>query len=168
MSSLPVYRFATRTAALKPSAIREILKVTAAPDVISFAGGLPAPELFPVDAVARSCQAVLLADGPSALQYGLTEGHLPLRAWVCAHLADTVGLSVQPDEIVITAGSQQALDPIAKVLLGPGDLVITENPAYLGALQAFQATEARIEIGITRLGAVIRNALLTPPTQAKV
>jgi 2-aminoadipate transaminase len=138
-----VYRFAARTAAMKPSAIREILKVTAAPDVISFAGGLPAPELFPVDAVSRSAQAVLAADGPAALQYGVTEGHLPLREWVCAHLAATVGLSASPDEVVITSGSQQALDLVAKVLLDPGDTVITENPAYLGALQAFQAYEAR-------------------------
>jgi 2-aminoadipate transaminase len=138
-----VYRFATRTTALKPSAIREILKVTSAPDIISFAGGLPAPELFPVEAVSRSAQAVLSSDGPAALQYGVTEGHLPLREWVCAHLAATVGLSVSPDDVVITSGSQQALDLIAKVLLDPGDLVITENPAYLGALQAFQAYEAR-------------------------
>ena len=139
----PVYRFAARTAAMKPSAIREILKVTASPDVISFAGGLPAPELFPVEAVAKSAQAVLAEDGPAALQYGVTEGHLPLREWVCSHLAATVGLAATPDEIVITSGSQQALDLIAKVLLDPGDLVVTENPAYLGALQAFQAYEAR-------------------------
>lgn len=142
-SAQPVYRFATRTASLRPSAIREILKVTAAPDVISFAGGLPAPELFPIEAVARSAQAVLSSDGPAALQYGVTEGHLPLREWVCAHLSATVSLSVSPDEIVVTTGSQQALDLVAKVLLDPGDLVITENPAYLGALQAFQAYEAR-------------------------
>jgi len=138
------FRLSARTDLLKPSAIREILKVTASPDVISFAGGLPAPELFPVDAVARSAQAVLSADGPAALQYGVTEGHLPLREWVCSHLAATVGLSVIPDDILITNGSQQALDLLAKVLLDPGDLVVTENPAYLGALQAFQSYEARV------------------------
>ncbi len=138
------FRLSARTAALKPSAIREILKVTASPDVISFAGGLPAPELFPVEAVARSAQAVLSTDGPAALQYGVTEGHLPLREWVCSHLAATVGLSVTPDDILITHGSQQALDLLAKVLLDPGDLVLTENPAYLGALQVFQAYEARV------------------------
>lgn len=143
VSSQPVYRFAARTAGLKPSAIREILKVTASPDVISFAGGLPAPELFPVDAVASAAQAVLSTDGSAALQYGLTEGHLPLREWVCAHLAATVGVSAAPDEVLITHGSQQALDLVAKVLLDPGDLVVTENPAYLGALQAFHAYEAR-------------------------
>lgn len=137
------FRFSTRTAALKPSAIREILKVTAAPDIISFAGGLPAPELFPVEAVARSAQAVLSANGPAALQYGVTEGHLPLREWVSAHLAASVGLDASPDEILITSGSQQALDLLAKVLFDPGDLVVTANPAYLGALQAFQAYQAR-------------------------
>jgi 2-aminoadipate transaminase len=138
------FRLSARTDTLRPSAIREILKVTASPDVISFAGGLPAPELFPVEAVARASQAVLSADGPAALQYGVTEGHLPLRQWVCAHLAATVGLAVTPGDILITNGSQQALDLLAKVLLDPGDLVVTENPAYLGALQAFQAYEARV------------------------
>jgi 2-aminoadipate transaminase len=138
------FRLSARTDTLRPSAIREILKITASPDVISFAGGLPAPELFPVEAVARASQAVLTADGPAALQYGVTEGHLPLREWVCAHLAATVGLAVTPDDILITNGSQQALDLLAKVLLDPGDLVVTENPAYLGALQAFQAYEARV------------------------
>lgn len=138
------FRLAARTASLRPSAIREILKVTASPNVISFAGGLPAPELFPVDAVARAAQAVLSADGPAALQYGVTEGHLPLREWVCTHLAATVGLTVTPADILITNGSQQALDLLAKVLLDPGDLVVTENPAYLGALQAFQAYEANV------------------------
>jgi len=146
-SSQTVYRYAARTAALKPSAIREILKVTSAPDIISFAGGLPAPELFPIDAVAASSQAVLATDGRAALQYGVTEGYAPLRTWVCSHLSATVGLSVAPDDIIITHGSQQALDLIAKVLLDPGDIVLTENPAYLGALQSFQAYEARA-IGI--------------------
>ena len=141
-SSEPVYRFAARTAGLKPSAIREILKVTASPDVISFAGGLPAPELFPVDAVARSAQAVLSSDGPAALQYGLTEGHLPLRQWVCDYLAATVGLRPAVEEVLITNGSQQALDLVAKVMLDPGDLIVTGNPSYLGALQAFQAYQA--------------------------
>lgn len=157
---------------MKPSAIREILKVTAAPDVISFAGGLPAPELFPVDAVSRAAQAVLSSDGPAALQYGVTEGHLPLREWVCAHLASTVGISVPPDEVVITSGSQQALDLIAKVLLDPGDLVLTENPAYLGALQAFQAYEARaVGLASDEQGlqpAALRAFLETTPVRPKL
>lgn len=167
-----VYRFASRTAALKPSAIREILKVTSAPDIISFAGGLPAPELFPVDAVARSAQAVLSSDGPAALQYGVTEGLLPLREWVCAHLASTVGLSASPDDVVITSGSQQALDLISKVLLDPGDVVITENPAYLGALQAFQAYEARaVGLASDEHGlqpAALRTFLETSPVRPKL
>lgn len=137
-----VFGYARRARALRPSAVREILKVTAQPDVISFAGGLPAPELFPVDAVRAAADAVLSTDGRAALQYGLTEGHPPLREWICAHLAGTVGLKAHPDELLITHGSQQGLDLVARVLLDPGDIVLTENPAYLGALQVFQAYEA--------------------------
>jgi 2-aminoadipate transaminase len=130
---------------LRPSAVREILKVTALPEVISFAGGLPAPDLFPVEAVREAADAVLTKDGRAALQYGVTEGHLPLREWICAHLAGTAGLAAGPDDVVITHGSQQGLDLIARVLLDPGDLVLTENPAYLGALQVFQSYEAQPE-----------------------
>ncbi|MFA6960492.1 MAG: PLP-dependent aminotransferase family protein [Opitutaceae bacterium] len=146
-SAQPAYRFASRTAGLKPSAIREILKVTGSPDVISFAGGLPAPELFPIAETARAAQSLLAEDGPASLQYDITEGYLPLRQWVCAHLAETVGLQVTPDHILITSGSQQGLDLLAKVFLDPGDLVLVENPSYLGALQAFQAYEA-VPVGI--------------------
>ncbi len=141
------YQFASRTAGLKPSAIREILKVTGSPDVISFAGGLPAPELFPIAETARAAQSLLAEDGPASLQYDITEGYLPLRQWVCAHLEETVGLQVTPDRILITSGSQQGLDLLAKVFLDPGDLVLVENPSYLGALQAFQAYEA-VPVGI--------------------
>ena len=147
MSTSPDFAFAHRTSGLKPSAIREILKVTGSPDVISFAGGLPAPELFPIEATARAAQSLLAEDGPASLQYDITEGYLPLRQWVCAHLAETVGLSVLPDQILITNGSQQGLDLLSKVFLDPGDIVLVENPAYLGALQAFQAYEA-VPVGI--------------------
>lgn len=169
--SEPVFRFAARTAGLKPSAIREILKVTAAPDIISFAGGLPAPELFPVDAVSRSAQAVLADNGAAALQYGVTEGHLPLREWICQHLAETVNLRITPDDILITNGSQQALDLLAKVMLDPGDIVLTENPAYLGALQAFQAYEAN-PVGLSSdehglKPEALREFLETSPVRAK-
>ncbi len=140
--SRPSIVFARRMAAAKPSAIREILKVTQSPDVISFAGGLPASELFPVGAIARASAEVLAKDGPAALQYGVTEGHAPLRAWVADHLNSTVGIDASPDGILITHGSQQALDLLAKVLLDPGDSVLVEEPAYLGALQAFRAYEA--------------------------
>ncbi|MGD1031050.1 MAG: PLP-dependent aminotransferase family protein [Opitutaceae bacterium] len=138
------YRMAARTAGFRPSAIREILKVTSTPDVISFAGGLPAPELFPVQAMKAAAEAVLTKDGPASLQYAITEGWIPLREWVSRHLKDSVGLDAKPEEVLITSGSQQALDLVTKVLVDPGDTVLVENPAYLGALQAFQAYEGRV------------------------
>lgn len=138
------FRFARRAAAMRPSAIREILKVTAMPDVISFAGGLPAPELFPAENLAELAAELLRNDGRAALQYDVTEGHPPLREWVADHLRRTVGLAAEPSRILITSGSQQALDLVAKVLVDPGDIVLVENPAYLGALQAFQAYEPEI------------------------
>jgi 2-aminoadipate transaminase len=143
------FRVSERARRLKPSAIREILKMTEAPDVISFAGGLPAPELFPVEDFAAACRDVLSAgaEGQAAMQYGVTEGFGPLRQWVCDHLAQAVGLRCTPGQVLITNGSQQGLDLIAKVLLDPGDVVLVENPAYVGALKAFDAYEARV-VGI--------------------
>lgn len=128
-----LFRYARRTRGLQPSAIREILKTTEAPDVISFAGGLPAPELFPVEGVRAAAETVLRNDGPAAMQYGVTEGFRPLRQWVCEHLGRTVGLQASPDQVLITNGSQQGLDLLGKVLIDPGDVVLVENPAYLGA-----------------------------------
>jgi len=147
LSVEPAFRYAARTAGFKPSAIREILKVAESPDIISFAGGLPAPELFPVNLVAHAAQQVLTHDGPAALQYGVTEGFLPLREWICRHLAETVGLHTTPERVIMLHGSQQGLDLIAKVLIDPGDTVLTENPAYLGALQAFRSYQAQV-VGI--------------------
>ncbi len=131
------FRLAARCARIKSSAIREILKATAAPEVLSFAGGLPAPELFPVEGVLRAAEETLREDGAGALQYGLSEGYMPLREWVCAHLAATVGLRTSPDRVLITQGSQQGLDLVGKVLLDPGDTVLVENTCYLGALAGF-------------------------------
>jgi 2-aminoadipate transaminase len=153
------YRFAVRTSGLKPSAIRELLKTTVAPDLISFAGGLPAPELFPVEALARAARDVLADDGPSALQYGVSEGHLPLREWVCGHLAGADGMTASPDQVLITNGSQQGLDLVAKALIDPGDFVVVENPAYLGALQAFKSYQAEI-VGVPGDGDGIRTDAL--------
>ena len=149
------YRFARRTSELKPSAIRELLKTTVAPDLISFAGGLPAPELFPVEALARAAREVLAEDGPAALQYGVSEGHFPLRRWVCDHLAEADGMTASPEQVLITNGSQQGLDLVAKALIDPGDFVVVENPAYLGALQAFKSYQARI-VGVAGDGDGIR------------
>jgi 2-aminoadipate transaminase len=137
------FRLAQRMSGLKASAIREILKVTEMPDVISFAGGLPAPELFPIEQFARACQEVLETDGPAAMQYSVTEGFAPLREWVSAYLGETIHLQCDPDQVLIISGSQQGLDLIGKVLLDPGDYVVLENPAYLGAIQAFDAYQAR-------------------------
>jgi 2-aminoadipate transaminase len=138
-----VFRYAERMGRLKASAIREILKVTELPDVISFAGGLPAPELFPVREFARACQEVLESDGAAAMQYSVTEGYTPLRKWICEYLRTSNSIECEPHQVLIISGSQQGLDLIGKVLLDPGDYVVIENPAYLGAIQAFDAYQAR-------------------------
>ncbi|HYD83907.1 MAG TPA: PLP-dependent aminotransferase family protein, partial [Opitutus sp.] len=135
-------RFASRMEQLRPSTIREILKVTAQPEIISFAGGLPAPELFPVDAVSRAAQQVLASDGPSALQYGPSEGYMPLREWIAAEM-NRRGVKASSNEVLVTSGSQQVLDLAGKLFLNRGDVVLTENPTYLAAIQAFQTMEAR-------------------------
>jgi 2-aminoadipate transaminase len=118
------------------SYVREILKAASKPEVISFAGGLPNPRLIPVDAIAASIQTTLAEQGPAALQYYTTEGHPPLREWIADQYA-LAGLSVSPEQVIITTGSQQALDLIGKVLLNPGDRIIVENPTYIAAMQAF-------------------------------
>jgi 2-aminoadipate transaminase len=121
---------------MRASDIREILKVTAQPDVISLAGGLPAPELFPIDEYRRAFEWVLESDGAVALQYGPSEGYRPLRAYLAERLGKS-GIQCTADDILITNGSQQALDLIGKLMLDPGDAVLLEKPTYLGALQAF-------------------------------
>ncbi|SMB95841.1 PLP-dependent aminotransferase family protein [Deinococcus hopiensis] len=122
----------TRASRMNASAIREILKITQQPDVISFAGGLPAPELFPLEDVRRAADTVLTKYGPSALQYSTTEGHLPLREWI----ANRAGIT--PGHVQIVTGSQQGLDLLGKILINEGDVVLVEAPTYLGALQSFQ------------------------------
>ena len=123
------------------SFIREILKVTEDPKIISFAGGLPNPALFPVDALTEAAQDVLAEDGMSALQYSTTEGYLPLREFIAKRYLQRTGLSISPEHILITNGSQQCLDLIGKVLIDPGDPVAIERPGYLGAIQAFSLYE---------------------------
>lgn len=130
---------------LQSSAIRDLLAVTAQPEVISFAGGLPAPEYFPIDALRASFDAVLREDGKVALQYGPTEGYLPLRAHLAERLIER-GIRTVPEEILITSGSQQALDLIGKALLARGDTVLVESPSYVGALQAFTTREVRFAL----------------------
>ena len=135
-------KFARRMGGLAPSAIREILKVTAKPEVISFAGGLPAPELFPIAEVQAAAEQVLTKEGRSALQYGPSEGFLPLREWINGELGRR-GIRSQVDDILVTVGSQQVLDLVGKLFLNPGDVILTENPTYLAAIQAFQVFEAK-------------------------
>ncbi len=136
-------RLSTRSRGVTSSAIREILKVANRPDIISFAGGLPAPEYFPIDAMRAAADRVLAQRGRSALQYDATEGVGELREWIAAKVsADEPGAPVKPENVIVTTGSQQALDLISKVLLDPGDLMVTENPSYLGALQSFRLFQA--------------------------
>lgn len=134
------WNMARRAERLNPSIIREILKVTERPGIVSLAGGLPAAEGFPVEAM-REATARVLADNPKeALQYAASEGFGPLREWVAAQLA-TQGMRCDADQVLVTTGSQQGLDLAAKVLLDPGSTVAVESPTYLGALQAFAPYE---------------------------
>jgi 2-aminoadipate transaminase len=132
------HRYAQRTQRMGSSAIRELLKLTEKPDIISFAGGLPAPGVFPVEQFQEACKSVLQDYGAQALQYGTTEGYLPLREQIARHSA-RYGIEVTPDNILITSGSQQALDLLGKIFINPGDRILVESPTYLGALQAWNA-----------------------------
>lgn len=136
-------KFAERTAHLRASTIREMLKVTQQPDVISFGGGLPAPELFPTKEIAEAARRVMEWRGPAALQYSVTEGIPEMRRWVAERLTRRTGQIFEADEVTIVNGSQQGLDLVGKILLDPGDHVVLENPSYLGAIQAFDAYQAR-------------------------
>jgi 2-aminoadipate transaminase len=131
-------RYAQRTQRMGSSAIRELLKLTEKPNLISFAGGLPAPDVFPVEEITEACQRVLRDKGASALQYSTTEGYLPLREMIVRH-SSRYGIEINADNIMITSGSQQALDLLGKILINPGDRILVESPTYLGALQAWNA-----------------------------
>jgi len=131
--------YARRMSSLKASEIREILKVTERPEVISFAGGLPAPELFPIKEINEVHRIVLEESGTKALQYTTTEGFTPLRNWIANRMNATLGTEFNPDNIQITHGSQQALDLTGKVFLDEGDIVLCERPTYLAAISAFRA-----------------------------
>jgi 2-aminoadipate transaminase len=130
------HRYAQRTKSVKSSIIRELLKLTQRPEVISFAGGLPAPEVFPVARFEEACHRVLATQASAALQYGPTEGYRPLREFIVAHMA-RYGILASVDNVMVTSGSQQALDLIAKLLINRGDRILVESPTYVGALQAF-------------------------------
>lgn len=134
------WQLAARTGSMNPSVLREILKLTEQPGIISFAGGLPAPSTFPVDEVRAACDRILARDGPAALQYAASEGFKPLREYV----ADSLPWDVDPATVLITTGSQQGFDLLAKVMVDPGSRLLVESPTYLGALQAFTVLGADI------------------------
>ncbi|MEH6674594.1 MAG: PLP-dependent aminotransferase family protein [Sulfitobacter sp.] len=137
--------FATRATRMKASEIRELLKLLDQPDIISFAGGIPDPDLFPKaafqDAFAEALSGPMAAQG---LQYSTSEGHKPLRVWIAAQM-QAIGIPATPDNILITSGSQQALDYLGKLFLSPGDTALVGWPTYLGALGAFNAYEPRYD-----------------------
>ncbi len=129
--------FADRISDVPKSFIREILKVAISPEMISFAGGLPNRDLFPVKELQDASNVVFETAGKDALQYSNSEGYLPLREYIARRYADKAGLSISPENILITCGSQQGLDLLAKIILNEGDDVLIEEPGYLGAIQVF-------------------------------
>ncbi|MES2037308.1 MAG: PLP-dependent aminotransferase family protein [Pseudomonadota bacterium] len=138
------WKFSDRAEQLQSSAIREILKVTMRPEVISFAGGLPSPETFPVERMRVAFDKVLTQQGKSALQYGPTDGYAPLREFLADSLS-TNDSKILPDQIMMVSGSQQGLDLLGKVLVDEGSKVLVETPSYLGALQAFSVYRPEFE-----------------------
>ena len=138
MQTLWDYRYAQRTQRMKESAIRELLKFSERKDIISFAGGMPAPEIFPIDEFREACDKALREHGADCLQYGSTDGYLPLREMI-AHQSTRYGINVTAENILPTSGSQQALDLIGRIFINPGDRILVESPTYLGAIQAWNA-----------------------------
>ena len=136
------YRYAHRTQKMGSSVIRELLKLTEDPAIISFGGGLPAPDVFPMQEIQAACNHVLEHDGAQALQYGTTEGYLPLREMICRHTV-RYSVEVKPENVLITSGSQQALDFLGRLFINRGDYIVVENPTYMGALQAWNAYGAQ-------------------------
>jgi len=137
------YQFADRVNKIRSSAIRDMLKITEMPEMISLAGGLPAEELFPTADLQAAVNYVLQAESAASLQYGPTEGYLPLRKQIAAIMNER-GVYCSAEEILVTSGSQQSLDLLGRVFLNQGDVVLMENPTYLAAIQAFEAFEPRL------------------------
>src|SRR5512146_2069332 len=136
------YRYAHRTKSMGSSVIRELLNYAEQPGIITFAGGLPAPEVFPLKEFQNAGNVVLETQGAQALQYSTTEGYLPLREMIARHSSKYMP-EVTPDKILITSGSQQALDFVGRLFINRGDYVVVESPTYLGALQAWNAYGAQ-------------------------
>ena len=156
-------RFADRMSKIEGSAIRELLKLTAKPEIISFAGGAPAPELFPIEEMKKVSVAVLEEQGKVALQYATTEGYLPLREKIAERMNRVSNTNVGPDDILITSGSQQGLDFSGKTFIDKGDVILCESPSYLGALNAMKAYEPEfIEINTDNDGNASPSNLNSP------
>ncbi|MDB5054289.1 MAG: aminotransferase [Bacilli bacterium] len=136
------YTFSSSMQSFKSSAVRDILKLTQGKSIISFAGGLPAEELFPLEAIRSSFDRVFTG-GKNALQYGLTEGYTPLREAIAERLRSK-NIHVSKDEMLLTTGSQQSIDLLSRVYIDPGDVVLVQQPTYLAALQVFQSRKAQI------------------------
>lgn len=136
--------FSRRCQNLPSSFIRDILKITGQKDIISFAGGLPDPELFPLKEIEESTAAVFKKEGAKLLQYSQSEGIPILKDWICKYYDEKYQLKICPEQVLITNGSQQALDLIGKAFINPGDQIVLEQPSYLGAIQAFMAYEPAI------------------------
>ncbi|MGL4666618.1 MAG: PLP-dependent aminotransferase family protein [Saezia sp.] len=142
--NMTLWNLAQRTQAMDPGILKDILKLAETPGVISLAGGLPAAQTFPVEVMAKAIEKVLKTSGGAALQYSSGEGYLPLREWVANDL-NKQGANVSPQQVIITTGSQQGLDLIAKVLIDKGSRILVETPTYLGALQAFLPMEPEVD-----------------------
>jgi 2-aminoadipate transaminase len=150
--------FSQRARNLTSSAIREILKITQRPDIISFAGGLPAPQGFPVEEIRAAFDRVLSTSARVGLQYGPSEGYQPLREWVAQDMKAR-GAEVSPEEVLIVSGSQQALDMLGKLFIDPGSKVLIEAPSYLGAIQSFSLFEPEYQAVPTDGGGLIPDGL---------
>ncbi len=161
MDYTPLFSNAVRRC--KASAIRELLKVIAQPDIISFAGGLPAPDLFPADEIAALIKEVVQQNPQESLQYGATEGQAVLKEELIKLLQETEGITATADELLIVSASQQALDITARAFVNEGDSIITASPTYLGGLQAFGAAGADI-----RGAASDENGVLPQDVEAKL
>ena len=164
MSTAWTSRYALRTKRVTSSQIRELLKVIQKPEMISFGGGLPAPDVFPVQRFKEACHKVLTEQAASALQYGETEGYAPLRELIANNMA-RYGIKAKVENVLITSGSQQALDLIGKLFINAGDRVLVEAPTYLGALQAFNVYGAEyVSVPIDENG--LRTDLLEKPLRS--
>lgn len=148
-------KFSTLASGLKASEIREILKLTTQPEIISFAGGLPAPEFFPIEELKKVDAEILEKEGRQAVQYGTTEGYLPLREKIAEHMKTAFGVDCSAEELMITSGSQQGLSLLSQIFLDPDDVVLVESPTYLGAINAFTLQHPRfIEVPTDEQGII--------------